>query len=62
MVDHAKRRQTENNNEEVQTTGRALQSFPKKPEVHLSFKSLTYTVNTYIKLKKGINILLYTAT
>ncbi|CAI6349680.1 unnamed protein product [Macrosiphum euphorbiae] len=52
MVDHAKRRQTENNNEEVQTTERALQSFPKKPEVHLSFKSLTYTVNTYIKLKK----------
>ncbi|XP_016662000.1 ATP-binding cassette sub-family G member 1 isoform X2 [Acyrthosiphon pisum] len=52
MVDHAKCHRTENNNEEVQTTGRALQSFPKKPEVHLSFESLTYTVNTYINLKK----------
>jgi len=54
MADHAKCRRTENNNEDVQTTGRALQSFPKKPEIHLSFKSLTYTVNTYEKLKKGI--------
>jgi len=61
MDDDDKCHRTENNNEDVQlqTTGRSLQSFPKKPEVHLSFESLTYTVNTYRKFKKGINILLY---
>ncbi|CAH1738910.1 ATP-binding cassette sub-family G member 1-like isoform X1 [Aphis gossypii] len=42
--------QTENNSENIRTTG--LQLLPKKPEVHLSFESLTYTVNTYRKLKK----------
>jgi hypothetical protein len=51
MFNHAKYRQTENNNEDVRTTG--LQSVPKKPEIHLSFESLTYTVNTFEKLKKG---------
>ncbi|KAL4097868.1 hypothetical protein QTP88_022571 [Uroleucon formosanum] len=52
MANNAKDCRTENNNEDLQTTGRELQSFPKKPEVNLSFKSLTYTVNTYEKLKK----------
>ncbi|XP_060852904.1 ATP-binding cassette sub-family G member 1-like [Rhopalosiphum padi] len=50
MFNHAKYRQTENNNEDVRTTG--LQSVPKKPEIHLSFESLTYTVNTFEKLKR----------
>lgn len=51
MFNRDKCYRTEKNTEDTQTTG--LQSLPKKPEVHLSFESLTYTVNTYRKLKKG---------
>ncbi|KAF0748215.1 ATP-binding cassette sub-family G member 1-like isoform X1 [Aphis craccivora] len=50
MFNRGKYYRTENNSEDIRTTG--LQSLPKKTEVHLSFKSLTYTVNTYRKLKK----------
>ncbi|XP_025199854.1 ATP-binding cassette sub-family G member 1-like isoform X2 [Melanaphis sacchari] len=57
MFNRAKCRRTENNNEDKSTT--ELQSFSKKPEVHLSFESLTYTVNTYRKLKKVKNEILH---
>ncbi|XP_025199709.1 ATP-binding cassette sub-family G member 1-like [Melanaphis sacchari] len=50
MADDVKYRTDDASNNNV--TGKRMQLFPKKAEVDLTFKNLTYTVNTFIKFKK----------
>ncbi|XP_060851168.1 ATP-binding cassette sub-family G member 1-like [Rhopalosiphum padi] len=50
MADDVKYRTDDASNNNV--TGKRTQLFPKKAEVDLTFKNLTYTVNTFSKFKK----------